>query len=257
MKEAVGIRGLSFEVGGKSILSDIRLCVEKNSLVGIIGPNGSGKTSMVKHFYRALRPKAATVFINGQDIHDLSFRQSARQLSVMRQENPSDFRFSVLNMVLLGRSPYLEFFQSFGEKDRRMALDALEQVGMSAHLHKDFRVLSGGEKQRVLIARSLVQQAEILILDEPTNHLDVHYQWALMDTISKLDKTIISVFHDLNLASRFCQKLFVISEGKILCEGPPDQVLTEEFLEKVFHVRAKILCDQGRRYVLYEGAVPR
>ena len=255
MSEAVTLKNLSFNVHDTFILDNINLSVDKNDMIGIIGPTGSGKTTMVKHFYRAINPKASTGFIYGEDINNLNYRQSAQKVSVMRQENTSDFKFTVMDMVMLGRSPYLEFFESFRESDRKIAYDALEKVGMAAYIHKDYAVLSGGEKQRVLIARALVQQTDILILDEPTNHLDVYYQWSLMDIISKLNKTIISVFHDLNLAATFCQKLFVIKAGKIILEGTPKEVLTEKLLGEIFNVKVTIIEDEGHPYVIYKGAL--
>ena len=255
MSEAVTLKNVSFNVHDTFILDNINLSVDKNDMIGIIGPNGSGKTTMVKHFYRAINPKASTVFIYGEAINNLNYRQSAQKVSVMRQENTSDFKFTVMDMVMLGRSPYLEFFESFRESDRKIAYDALEKVGMAAYIHKDYAVLSGGEKQRVLIARALVQQTDILILDEPTNHLDVYYQWSLMDIISKLNKTIISVFHDLNLAATFCQKLFVIKAGKIILEGTPKEVLTEKLLGEIFNVKVSIIEDEGHPYVIYKGAL--
>lgn len=255
MSEAVTLKNLSFNVHDTLILDTINLSVDKNDMIGIIGPNGSGKTTMVKHFYRAINPKASTVFIYGEDINNLNYRQSAQKVSVMRQENTSDFKFTVMDMVMLGRSPYLEFFESFKENDRKIAYDALKKVGMTAYVDKDYAVLSGGEKQRVLIARALVQQADILILDEPTNHLDVYYQWSLMDSITKLNKTVISVFHDLNLAATFCQKLFVIKAGKIILEGTPKEVLTEKLLGEIFNVKVSIIEDEGHPYVIYKGAL--
>lgn len=255
MNEAVRVESLTFQVDNELILDNVNFSVDKNSIVGIIGPNGSGKTTMMKHFYRAIHPNVRTIFIDGKDIHNFSFCESARKLSVMRQENPTDFRFSVLNMVLLGRSPYLKFFESFTETDKKLAIEALERVGMAKQVNKDYRILSGGEKQRVLIARSIVQQADILILDEPTNHLDVHYQWALMKMISELDKTVIAVFHDLNLASKFCHKLFVVEKGKMIFGGTPEEVLTENLLSKVFGIKAKIIQEENRLYVLYKEAV--
>lgn len=255
MSDAVTVKNLSFSVHDTSILDNINVSIGKNDMIGIIGPNGSGKTTMVKHFYRAISPKAATVFIYGKDIHNLNYRQSAQKVSVMRQENTSDFKFTVMDMVMLGRSPYLEFFESFRESDRKIACDALQKVGMMEYVNKDYAVLSGGEKQRVLIARALVQQADILILDEPTNHLDVYYQWSLMDIISKLNKTVISVFHDLNLAAAFCKKIFVMKAGKIILEGTPREVLTEDLLGEVFKVKVSIIEDEGHPYVIYMGAV--
>ncbi len=255
MEKAVEIKNLTFNIDHKMILDGIDLSVDEHSTVGIIGPNGSGKTTMVKHFYRSISPKKNTVFISGKDIQDFKFRESAKKISVMRQENNTDFKFTVLDMVLLGRSPYLEFFQSFSDSDRKLAYRELKKVGMQDYLDKDYSVLSGGEKQRVLIARSLVQQADILILDEPTNHLDVYYQWSLMDIISKLNKTVISVFHDLNLAARFCEKIFVINNGKIVSSGFPKEILTESLLADVFNVKASVYYESDQPYVVYKGAL--
>lgn len=255
MENKVEIRDLSYRVLDTQILQDISLRVGKNQFIGLIGPNGSGKTSLLKHIYRALPPQKRAVFLNGREVESYSYREAAQQVTVMRQENASDFDYTILEMVLMGRSPYRKYYEKDTEEDKEIAQNALRFVGMEAMAERSFSTLSGGEKQRVLIARSLAQEADILLLDEPTNHLDVHYQWLLMEIISGLGKTVLSVFHELNLACRFCDYLYVLKEGRILMHGRPASIVTPEMLSEVFGVRAEIITtDKGRPYIIYQSS---
>ena len=255
MENKVEIRDLSYRVLDTQILQDISLRVGKNQFIGLIGPNGSGKTSLLKHIYRALPPQKRAVFLNGREIESYSYREAAQQITVMRQENASDFDYTILEMVLMGRSPYRKYYERDTEEDKEIAQNALRFVGMEAMAERSFSTLSGGEKQRVLIARSLAQEADILLLDESTNHLDVHYQWLLMEIISGLGKTVLSVFHELNLACRFCDYLYVLKEGRILTHGRPASIVTPEMLSEVFGVRAEIIpTDKGRPYIIYQSS---
>jgi len=256
MENKVEIRDLSYRVLDTQILQNISLRVEKNQFIGLIGPNGSGKTSLLKHIYRALPPKKQAVFLNGRELESYSYREAAQQVTVMRQENASDFDYTILEMVLMGRSPYRKYYEKDTEEDKEIAQNALRFVGMEAMAERSFSTLSGGEKQRVLIARSLAQEADILLLDEPTNHLDVHYQWLLMEIISGLGKTVLSVFHELNLACRFCDYLYVLQEGRILTHGRPAAIVTPEMLSEVFGVRAEVITtSNGRPYIIYQSSV--
>ena len=256
MEKNIEIRKLSYSVHDLAILRDISLAVEKNRFVGLIGPNGSGKTTLLKHIYRALSPRKNVVFINGKDIDACSYRESAQQVTVMRQENGSDFDYTILEMVLMGRAPYRKYYERDTEEDRAIAYKSLRSMGMEALANRSFSTLSGGEKQRVLIARSLAQEADILVLDEPTNHLDVHYQWLLMEVISKLGKTVLSVFHELNLACRFCDYLYVLNDGAIAAHGKPEEIVTPELLAGVFGVEAEILtAGNGKPYIVYHRSV--
>ncbi|MDO4357876.1 MAG: ABC transporter ATP-binding protein [Clostridia bacterium] len=256
MDHKVEIRNLDYGVPAREILREVSLRVDQKQFVGLIGPNGSGKTTLLKHIYRALPPEKNRVFINGQAIEHFSFREAARQVTVMRQENGSDFDYTILEMVLMGRSPYRKFYERDTDEDRNIARDALRYMGMEAMANQPFSTLSGGEKQRVLIARSLAQEADILVLDEPTNHLDVHYQWLLMEVIAGLKKTVLSVFHELNLACAFCDSLYVLKEGRIVAQGSPRDICTPQLLQDVFGVRAEVIeLEDGRPYIIYLGSI--
>ncbi|EMB27025.1 ABC transporter ATP-binding protein [Treponema denticola] len=252
----IEICNLNFEIPDSKILDSVSLTVEEGQTVGLIGPNGSGKTTLLKHIYRALLPKKDTVFINGKPIEHFSYKESAKHITVMKQESLSDFEYKVIEMVLMGRSPYRKFFENNTREDKQIAYNALKFVGMEEYANRNFSTLSGGEKQRVFIARSLAQEAEILILDEPTNHLDVHYQWALMDIIKKLNKTVLAVFHELNLAAHFCDYIFVLNKGKIVRAGTPKEIYTPEVFANVFRIEADINTDEcGNPYVRYKRAI--
>lgn len=156
----------------------------------------------------------------------------------------------------MGRTPHKRIFDPETETDRTIAIQALEYTGMADCAERSFSTLSGGEKQRVLIARSIAQQADIFVLDEPTNHLDVHYQWLLMETIKGLNKTVLAVFHELNLACAFCDYLFVMHQGKIAACGTPYEICTESLLADVFRIQAEIIKDKHNRpHILYQHSL--
>lgn len=256
MELKVEVRNLSYGVPSREILRQVSLRVDKNQFVGLIGPNGSGKTTLLKHIYRALPPEKKSVFINGREIEAFSYRETAKQVTVMRQENATDFDYTILEMVLMGRAPYRKFYERDSDEDKRIALSALQFMGMESMANQPFSTLSGGERQRVLIARSLAQEADILVLDEPTNHLDVHYQWLLMEVIAGLKKTVLSVFHELNLACTFCDYLFVLNDGHVVAQGTPKEICTSATLERVFRVKADVLSlADGRPYIVYRGSI--
>lgn len=255
VENKIEIHGLEYSVPTQEILRGITLKVEKNKFVGLIGPNGSGKTSLLKHIYRALPAEKNKVLINGCAIETYTYREAAKQVTVMRQENSSDFDYTILEMVLMGRSPHRKFYERDTDEDKRLAHKALDYVGMDDMYDRAFSNLSGGEKQRVLIARSLAQEADILVLDEPTNHLDVHYQWYLMELIASLKKTVLSVFHELNLACNFCDYIYVLQKGKIVTEGVPADICTPELFADVFGVNAEVLhLSNSRPYIIIKGS---
>ena len=256
MDARIEARQLNYSIDQTQILRQVSLAVENKHMVGIIGPNASGKTTLLRHMYRALPADRKTVFINSKAIEDYAYSESAKCVTVVRQENTSDFDFTVENMVLLGRAPYRKSFESFTPEDVKIAASALKSIGMDAFAKRSFNALSGGEKQRVLIARSLAQQADIFLLDEPTNHLDVHYQWSLMQMIRNLNATVLGVFHEMNLAAHFCDELYVLESGKIVTHGKPCDILTRELLADVFRVDAEVISlSNGHCHIIFNGAI--
>ncbi len=255
MTDKIFVNNLSYGINDRNILQSVNIKVKEGQFVGIIGPNGSGKTSLLKHIYRVLPVAADTVFVNGIDITKMSIKQSSKYITVMRQENASVFDYTNLEMVLMGRSPHKKIYESSDCKDLDIAFNSLKYVGMLDYKDRFFNTLSGGEKQRVLMARSLAQETDIFILDEPTNHLDVYYQWNLMKLIKKINKTVLAVFHDLSIALEYCDYIYVLDEGKNVVEGKPSRVLSKEILRDVFRVDCDIIttANGSKRVVVYNS----
>ena len=255
MSEMIKTTKLTYSILDTNIIKDISLKVQNKQMVGIIGPNGSGKTTLLKHIYRALIPEKNTVFIKEKPIETYSYKDCAKELSVVKQENTSDFEFTVKEIVLLGRAPYHNYFESYTKTDEILVDNALKTVGMLPYADRLFNELSGGEKQRVLIARSLAQNVEILLLDEPTNHLDVYYQWNLMEFIKRLNCTVLGVFHELNLAASVCDYIYVLHKGQIYAHGRPRVVFTKELIAEIFGVQSEVIWDGEKTHILIKGAI--
>ncbi len=234
------VENLNFSISGQQIISDISLEVNKGDFVGLVGPNGCGKSTLLKNIYRVYRPDSGIVYIDGTDIFQLSSRESAKRLSVMVQENNVEFDMDVLEMVMLGRFAHKKFLSNSSKDDHRIAEEALSAVGMEGYEERSFSSLSGGEKQRVLIARALAQQADFIILDEPTNHLDVGYQYQIMNILKEQNITVFSSIHDLNIAAYYCDKIIVMDHGAIVDCGTPETVFTPTMIERLFGVSAEI-----------------
>ena len=239
-------------LGGTPILRGVSLEVDHNDFVGIIGPNGSGKSTLLKCIYRVLKPQAGIVRLDGTDIRELSYKKSAQTIAVLAQHNYYNFEFSVQDVVLMGRSPHKRTMERDNAQDYAIVAQALETVGMSDMAKRSFSTLSGGEQQRVILARALAQQTPCLILDEPTNHLDIKYQLQLLDIVKGLHKTVISAIHDLNIAAMYCTWLVVMKDGQVITQGTPRQVLTPELIREVYEVEATVSTDaQGILRILY------
>lgn len=239
-------------LGGNSILKGVSLEVEPGEFVGIIGPNGSGKSTLLKCIYRVLKPQAGVVRLDGTDMASLSYRKSAQAIAVLAQHNYYNFEFSVEDVVLMGRSPHKRAMERDNAEDYAIVAQALHTVGMETMAKRSFSTLSGGEQQRVILARALAQQTPCLILDEPTNHLDITYQLELMDIVQGLGRTVVSAIHDLNIAAMYCTRLFVMQQGKLVASGTPEEVLTPELISRVYGVRAQVFRDEaGFLRILY------
>ncbi|MEV5506226.1 ABC transporter ATP-binding protein [Streptomyces orinoci] len=234
----VEIEDLAVEAAGTRLLTDIQLRVGSGQFVGLVGPNGSGKSTLLRCVYRALRPAAGRVLLDGTDAHRLDPRESARRLAALPQESGGEFDFTVAEVVAMGRLPHQRATARTTEADREACATALARVGATHLAGRGFRTLSGGEKQRVLIARALAQRPKVLVLDEPTNHLDIAHQLEVLSLVRESGLTVLAALHDLNLASAHCDVLHVIAGGRVAASGPPAAVLTPGLLAEVFGVRA-------------------
>ena len=188
-----------------NILKDINIEVDNKEVVGIIGPNGSGKSTFLKCIYRVLKPSDGAILLDKVDIRDMTVKESSKRLAVLSQHNNYNFDFTVKDIVLMGRSPHKRFMERDNKEDYAIVNDALKKVEMLEFKDRCFQSLSGGEQQRVILARALAQQPQCLILDEPTNHLDIKYQLQLMRIVKNLNIEVIAAIHDLNIAAMYCK----------------------------------------------------
>lgn len=229
---------------GPDILGNISLAVPPGQIMAICGANGAGKSSLLRLIYRHHAPWTGSVRLMGQDIWQTRACGVARDLAAVLQEQPTDFSLTTRQIVALGRLPHRRGWagglSSPGQTDARIVADALARMDLNRHADRPFGTLSGGERQRVMVARALAQQPRIIVLDEPTNHLDIHHQLELLALLRGLGLTVIATLHDLSLAAGFAERVLVLSQGRILADGPPDRALSEATLAEAFRVRARI-----------------
>lgn len=233
-------RSLHWKAAAAHIVRDISLQVSRGEFVGLLGPNGSGKSTLLRMIYRILRPASGSVCMDGQDIWQRSARDNARSMAVLAQENAGEFDLCVRDVVLMGRTPHQSAFARDSDEDFRIVAESLAQVHAQPLTGRMFSTLSGGEKQRVLMARALAQQAQLLVLDEPTNHLDVRHQFELMNLIRGLGLTTLAALHELPLAAHYCDRLYLLKNGQLVAQGRPSEVLTPETIAQVYGVRALV-----------------
>jgi iron complex transport system ATP-binding protein len=234
------IGGVDVSYGSVDILKDVNFSVESGQFLGILGPNGSGKTTLLKSISRVLKPKRGSILVGDKDIYEMKSVDVAKQLAVVPQETPMTFDFTALEVVLMGRNPHMTRFKMEGKNDLEIAKHAMEITRTWEFADRSVTELSGGERQRVIIARALTQEPKILLLDEPTTHLDISNQLEIMDLIKHLCETrkllIVAVFHDFNLAARYCDSIILLKDGKIVALGKADDTLTSKNVKKVFSV---------------------
>ena len=228
------LRDLSVDIAGRRIVSDIGFTVPDRSFAGLLGPNGSGKSTILKAIYRVHRPATGRVLLDGADLLAMKPKAAARRVAVVAQEFTLEFDFTVTELVMIGRTPHKRAFDRDDEADREIADRAIRQVGCQGLAHRGFNTLSGGEKQRVLIAQAIAQGADHLILDEPTNHLDIRYQVEILELVAALDVTVLAAIHDLSLAALFCDAVHLITDGRLIAGGPPESVLTADAVRDAY-----------------------
>jgi iron complex transport system ATP-binding protein len=236
----ITIDNVSFSYDSGEALRDVSFQVMQGEFVGIIGPNGAGKSTLLEVISRILKPGSGAVYLEEMDIQEMSHKSLAREMGFVAQDSSIPFRFTVLDLVLMGRNPHLSRFGVETSEDLRIAKESMTKTRVANLAERAVTEISGGERQRVLIARALAQTPRILLLDEPTLHLDVSSQLEVMDLLKSLSwkekLTIISVFHDFNMAARYCDRILLMSKGRVETVGPPGTILTRENIRTVFGV---------------------
>lgn len=219
---------------------------ESGTITSIIGPNGCGKTTLLKTIARILPNLSGSVLLNGKQLNQYSSKEIAQELAILSQTSETQIDLSVFDLVSFGRYPYQSGWHSLDKEDEKAIQWALEVTGLTAIARQSVATLSGGQRQRVWIAMALVQDTDIVLLDEPTTYLDPAHQLEVLNVLKMINmerkKTIIMTIHDINLASRFSDQIIAMKEGRIVKEGTPDEVITEPLLKEVFDITAEIIC---------------
>lgn len=234
----LSIEGLKYNIGSAELLKGIDLNIKKGQFIGLIGPNGCGKTTLLKNVYRYLTPLEGAVYIDDKNIYGMNNKELSKLLAVVMQEHSLEFDFSVKEIVSMGRLSHMKRFSSID--DDEIVKQSLKNVGLQNYADRSFLSLSGGEKQRVMIAMALCQNTELIVLDEPTNHLDIKYQLSIIHMLKHLDITTFTTIHDMNIAGTYCDYIYVMKEGKIVQHGTVAEVFTEKMFKEVFEVDAHI-----------------
>lgn len=239
------IQDVHFSYGNGLVLQGMELSIRPGERVGLLGPNGSGKTTLIRLAGGALAPSRGQIQVDGREVHRYPRRQLARKLAVVPQELHVPFAFTVLDMVLLGRTPFLPAFAAETEVDRAMARRCMELTETLDLANRPFNELSGGERQRVVLAMALAQEPKLLLLDEPTVHLDISHQVQMLELVQRLNReegiTVLATMHDLNLAALYFPRLVLMHRGRVVADGAPSEVLQPRHLEAVFggHVQVQ------------------
>jgi cobalamin transport system ATP-binding protein len=249
MSELYSLQGVGCRYGRNWVLKGMDLRIRRGEILGIIGPNGAGKTSLLKLLGGLLRPAEGEIRLELRQLTSFSRSALARRIGMVPQQSSLTFPYTVEEVVLMGRSPYLSGWAFETDEDYRIARAAMERMEVREWSGRLFDELSGGERQRVIIARTLTQQPEVLLLDEPVTFLDLYHQARIYSILEELNRTeritVVVVMHDLNVASRLCGRLLLLSDGRIVRQGTPWDVLTETTIEQVYRCRCLVDSHPG------------
>lgn len=252
---------ISVETKDKKILQDISFQVEKGDFLCVIGKNGSGKTTLLKTLAKLITPNSGNVFVNNNNIARLNRDEIAKQMSIVFQNSYNDLDFKVWDVVLMGRMAYQKLWQKDKEEDFSLTEQALRDTNTLHLKEKSFHLLSGGEQQRVLIARALCQNADLMLLDEPVSNLDIKHQFEIMDLLQdinqRLGKTIFIILHDLNLCLQYAKNILAIEDGQNVMFGSTNEILTKENILSLFDVDAQIIKEEEskKNFVLFSSSL--
>ena len=243
----IRLENVAWDVSGRRIVEDISVGFAASAMTALVGPNGSGKTT-VMHLAAGLRkPASGKVLLGDQPMDTLSPRSRARRIALVEQHPSTDLDLTVREVVALGRIPHVGAWPGARDRGRDAIDEAMEVAAVTQLAARRWQSLSGGERQRIHLARALAQQPEILLLDEPTNHLDLSHQLDFLERVSGLGLTVVAVLHDLDLAAAFCDDMVVMHQGRLHSQGTVAEVLTTELIDEVFDVTARVEVDDRRR----------
>ncbi|KPJ74156.1 hypothetical protein AMJ52_01750 [candidate division TA06 bacterium DG_78] len=247
---AIEAQQITFSYVTDEVIKNVSLTIEQGEFLGIIGPNGAGKSTLLRILCGILQPRYGIVRIFDQNIKHIHSKRIAQHIGFVCQETHFSLNFLVEDIVHMGRYPYLRAFQKQSKQDHKAVDDACEAADVSQFRKRPINSLSSGERQRVVIARTLAQEPKVLLLDEPTSHLDLYHQSAIMELLKKLNgqgMSIIIVNHDLNLAGLYCQRLILMHRGELYAEGPPQSLLNRETLQEVYHTDVEIIIHPEKK----------
>lgn len=232
-------KNLQVRRGKKDIIRDISVFVKNRQFVGLIGPNGCGKSTLLKSIYKSLTPQGGSVFLDDLDVLNSPEKKVSQHLGVVGQFNEMSFDLTVEQIVLLGRTPHKKLLEPDRADDYRIVEEALRRTRLLDYRTRSYLSLSGGEKQRVILARTIAQQPQLMILDEPTNHLDIRYQFEILSCVKQLGISVLAALHDLELAVMYCDYLYAIKDGGIYAHGTPEEVLTPQTIEALYQIKCQ------------------
>ena len=243
----LNVESLSYNYDDKVVLDQITMSISGGEILGILGPNGCGKTTLLKNLNKNLRPHGGCILIEGTDMDCISKKEIAQKIAVVPQSNEIRFAFTVREIVAMGRMPFQESLRGETSADLKIVDKAMEQTGLTEFADRFINTLSGGERQRAIIARAITQTPEIILMDEPTLHLDINMQFEVLDLIQKLSKendlAVVIVSHDLPMVTRYCDRIILIHGHKVFAMGTAEEVLTKENIRTVFNIDAELEKD--------------
>lgn len=246
------MRDVEFGYTSVPILKDVCIELAESEVLGVVGPNGAGKSTLIRCIDRILKPQRGSILLDGRDINEMRLMELAKRMGYVPQSTSQIFPATVFDTVLMGRRPHLGWRSS--EKDEEKVLDVLQMLNIENLAMRDINELSGGQQQKVFIARALVQEPDVLLLDEPTSNLDIRHQLEVMEIITSIvrEKKIsaIMAIHDLNLASRYADRIVMLNGGTIIDAGNPSSVLTPENIKQVYGVEAVVRNESERPFIV-------